>query len=81
MNKPLLMRLPDHVKPARKKRGHASTPGSGPAGEACLTCKHLRRLRLSKTYLKCGLMEPHWTRGEATDVLAFDPACAKWEAK
>lgn len=76
-----LMRLPDHVKPRSKKRGHAAQPGGGPEGQQCRTCRHLRRLILSKTYLKCGLIETRWTGSEATDVRASDPACIKWESQ
>lgn len=61
------------------KRGHAWTPGTGPAGETCGTCKHLVRRRLAKTYLKCGKVEAKWTGGAATDIKAKDPACKFWE--
>lgn len=64
---------------ARKKTGHAWTPGTGPEGETCGTCKHLYRKRMSKTYLKCSLVESKWTGGGGTDVKARDPACKKWE--
>ncbi len=37
-------------------------PDSGPEGETCQTCTHLVRRKLSKTYLKCGLMQHAWTR-------------------
>jgi hypothetical protein len=66
--------------PARQNAGYAATPGSGPAGETCRTCKHLHRKRLAGTYLKCGLMSAVWTGGAATDVKAGSPACSRWEA-
>lgn len=64
-----------------KPRGHAWTPGTGPAGETCGSCAHLSRVRLAKTYLKCGRVRENWTHGPATDVRARDPACKQWEAK
>lgn len=62
-------------------RGHAAQPGTGPEGETCRTCDHLYRRRYSKTYLKCGLMQAHWTGGRGSDVRARDPACRRWEPK
>lgn len=70
---------------ARKKRrdtpaaGYAALPGTGPAGETCGTCRHLYRRRFSKTYLKCELMKPYWTKGTGSDIRAKAPACRRWE--
>ena len=64
-----------------KKTGHAAPPGTGPLGETCKSCKHLYRHKMSRTYLKCGLMQAVWTSGYGTDVRAGDPACKKWEKK
>lgn len=61
--------------------GYAAQPGTGPEGETCKTCKHLRRKSLAKVYLKCELMRPVWTGGAKTDIKAKSPACAKWEAQ
>lgn len=63
----------------RRTGMYADTPGTGPAGETCKTCRHLYRKMLAKTYLKCGLMERGWTGGGRTDVKATAPACSKWE--
>ena len=63
----------------KKKTGHAWPPGTGPEGETCGSCKHLYRKLMSKTYLKCDLMQAVWTGGGGTDVQAKDPACKKWE--
>jgi hypothetical protein len=71
-------------------KGHAGTPGLGPAGETCGSCGHLHRSRIprrgrpgaSRVYLKCDLMREHWNRegaGRATDVRAKDAACSFWE--
>ena len=82
-----------HLTPAERKRLYragarasakpkglfAAPPGSGPKGETCKSCKHLCRKRMSKVYLKCGLMQQHWTGGGGTDVRASTPACRKWE--
>lgn len=62
-------------------KGHAGKPGSGPKGETCGTCVNLARVKLAKTYLKCGLVRKQWTGGPGTDVRAKDAACWKWEAK
>ena len=69
-----------HASTRAKKRGHAAPPGTGPAGETCKSCAHLTRKRMSKTYLKCGLMSAHWTGGGGTDVRASDAACKHWVA-
>lgn len=71
---------------AQPARGHAMPPGSGPDGETCGSCIHLRQMRLprhnrpgaSRVYLKCSLMRVRWKRGRKTDVRAKDPACALW---
>lgn len=60
--------------------GYAATPGSGPEGEFCKTCKHLYRHERSKAYLKCNLMRHAWTCGPGSDVRANSPACARWES-
>lgn len=65
---------------SNKKRGHAWTPGTGPAGETCKTCAHYTLRRFAKVYRKCGLMQANWTGGPGTDIKANDPACAKWQA-
>lgn len=78
-----LMVLPEPALKARRlsnKRGHAAAPGSGPAGETCKTCGHLVRIKMSGSYLKCGVMEIYWTGGPGTDVRAGDAACRRWEA-
>jgi hypothetical protein len=66
---------------APKKTGHAWTPGTGPEGETCGSCKHLHRNVMAKVYLKCALMRAQWTAGGGTDVRARDAACKKWEVK
>lgn len=63
-----------------KPHGYAWTPGTGPEGETCKTCKHIARIRMSKTYLKCGLNRSNWTHGPGSDIRAGSPACKKWEA-
>ena len=60
--------------------GHASKPGTGPAGETCGSCKHIFRNVLAKTYLKCGLNRAMWTGGRKSDIRARDAACLKWAA-
>lgn len=67
--------------PAKENAGYAATPGTGPLGETCRTCKHLVRKQFSRAYLKCALMEAVWTGGPGTDIKAGSPACAHWERK
>lgn len=66
-----------------RTRGYAATPGTGPQGETCRSCKHYAHNRgsegRSKPYPKCGLMRPLWTNGPGTDIKARSPACSKWE--
>lgn len=61
--------------------------GSGPEGERCGTCRHLRRKNAHYTgppipgvrhYLKCGRMEHAWTYGLGTDIRAKWAACRGW---
>ena len=59
--------------------GYAATPGTGPAGETCRSCKHKTKQRgIVGHFLKCALMENHWTHGCATDIKAKTPACREW---
>jgi hypothetical protein len=72
--------MPLHVQRAPAPwRGHVAAPGSGPAGEKCGTCDHIRRLTLSKTFFKCRLSK--WTASVKTDVKFRDQACSKWREK
>jgi hypothetical protein len=66
-----------------RANGYAKRPGSGPQGETCKSCAHIRRIRSGsgKGFRKCGRMEAHWTRGPGSDILASAPACSLWEAK
>lgn len=73
------MRLAHRAPP--KKTGHAFTPGTGPAGETCGTCRHLTRVSMGNTYLKCEKMRAHWTHGPGTDVRAKDAACSAFEPR
>lgn len=76
-----LMFLPESARHAVKRRGHAWLPGSGPEGETCRSCKHYTRIHYAGTYLKCKLMEAHWTHGPGSDIRAKDPACKFWERR
>lgn len=60
----------------------AAKVGSGPQGETCGSCAFKLRVKYhDKSYLKCGLMEKHWTHGGASDIRAKWPACREWKAK
>jgi hypothetical protein len=60
-------------------RGYRGTPGCGPPGETCGTCKHKTSKRLAKTYWKCMLMRKLWTGGYGSDIRLKSPACEYWE--
>ena len=64
-----------------KPQGYAATPGTGPEGETCGSCRHHAIVQHAKIYHKCGLMRQLWTGGGKTDIRVRSPACAKWEAK
>jgi len=68
---------------ATKPNGYAKPPGSGPAGETCKSCDHIRRTQSDggNQFRKCGLLEAHWTRGPGTDILAGAAACSLWKPK
>lgn len=73
--------IPPRGKHYTQPKGYAAGPGTGPAGETCGSCEHVVRARSysnSKRWLKCGLMQPAWTSGRGSDVLARMPACSKW---
>ncbi len=70
------------IKKGRRKEptpsGYAAPPGTGPEGETCKSCKHIERIALARTYIKCGLFL-HPTHGRKTDIKAGSPACKFWE--
>jgi len=66
--------------PKEKANGYPAPPGSGPAGEKCKTCRHIRRNQMSKVYIKCAVIEYRWTGGAGTDIRANSPACRYWQA-
>lgn len=67
-----------HVRQPEPK-GYARTPGTGPAGETCRSCRNFTRVDGgAREFLKCGLTAAKWTRGRRTDILAGSPACALW---
>lgn len=69
-------------KPRVKRRGHAVTPGTGPAGETCGGCIHRVSVRGgNRAFSKCELSRARWTGGAASDIRIADPACAMWKSK
>jgi hypothetical protein len=78
---PDLMVLPASAIPPVPRRGHAGTPGKGPAGETCGSCNNFVKWHEHDPYArprKCLLTRPKWTRSAGTDVRASDPACERW---
>jgi len=62
-----------------KMGGYPATPGTGPEGETCKTCKFkTTKPGVAGRYLKCLLMREHWTGGGGTDIKAGSPACRYW---
>jgi len=69
-------------KPKRRTtpaKGYAASPGTGPEGEACRTCRFLVAKHMAKIYHKCALMRHCWSGGRGTDVLVKSLACSRWE--
>lgn len=61
----------------KRKGGYAALPGTGPQGEKCKTCRHIRRVQGgAKTFPKCALI--CWTKGPGTDIKVGAPACSRW---
>jgi hypothetical protein len=60
---------------------YAGHPGRGPEGKECRHCAHIRRIEMSKTYCKCGLMERYWTGGKGTDIQATAPSCENFKSR
>lgn len=71
-----IVAVPQFGKHHIQQRGYAAKPGTGPKGETCGSCKHIRR---GRRYRKCELTRACWTHSQRTDILARAPACAKWE--
>jgi len=57
-------------------RGYFQSPGTGPFGETCGSCKHISK---DRRWAKCELARAKWTGGRGTDVLVRAPACYSWE--
>ncbi|WP_431281635.1 hypothetical protein ACQW02_19815 [Humitalea sp. 24SJ18S-53] len=61
--------------------GHASLPGTGPAGQSCGTCAHLVRVSGNRRdHAKCGHRAGKNTRSATTDIRLSHPACRCWSA-
>jgi hypothetical protein len=61
----------------KRKGGYAALPGTGPEGEKCKTCRHIRRVMGgNKAFPKCALIR--WTKGPGTDIKVGSPACSRW---
>jgi hypothetical protein len=75
-------RGPQGGKHYTKPAGYIRPPGTGPKTQTCGSCTHIVRCGNyggSKQWLKCGLMQPKWTHGRGSDVLARSPACSLWK--
>lgn len=63
-------------------RGHATPPGTGPAGLTCGGCAScVSRQGGGRLFSKCLLAKSRWTHGGASDIRRRDPACSKWSKR
>lgn len=78
-----LMELPPQAAKGVRRRGHAERPGTGPEGETCGSCEHVRKrfTGAGRAFHKCELRRASWTAGGGSDVRLKDPACGAWEKK
>lgn len=64
-----------------RRRGHAGSPGRGPDGETCGTCRnYVSTSYHGKSWRKCELARANWTHGPGSDIRKHDPACEFWGA-
>ena len=59
---------------APERRGHAARPGTGPRGESCGSCEHIK---LAGPLPLCGKERLN----QALGILAVDPACHRWKGQ
>ncbi len=60
-------------------RGYAGHPGTGPDGETCGSCTHVRlQSNTVRRYYKCGI--GNITRGPGTDIRLKTAACEFWKS-
>jgi hypothetical protein len=60
----------------KRSYAHPDRPGTGPQGEACASCSHVRRVG---RYFKCAVIKESWTHGPGSDLRLKDKACSRWE--
>lgn len=60
-------------------RKYADTPGTGPEGTTCHSCRHVRYTdpQGRARHPKCGLT--NYTRGDATTIKTSTPSCRRYE--
>lgn len=76
--------IPDNPKRGKhyiEPRGYAFSPGTGPAGETCGTCRFYCSMNRGKRFAKCEKARSSWTHSRRTDVLSRAAACKFWEKK
>lgn len=77
MTRPTMDEL--RAKAGRMNARYAEEPGTGPQGETCKTCAHLRYTGHAKHYPKCG--KTKYTHGDATTIKTSSRACRLYEAR
>lgn len=71
----------DKAQAARRRaaipRGFAAPPGTGPEGETCGSCTHIRRTESAsgKVFPKCALRQSDWSCTARTDIRVRAAAC------
>ena len=64
-----------------RANGYGGTPGTGPAGETCKTCRFHVVKSMGKNYHKCLKARLAWTCGPGSDIRLRSPACWLWKPK
>jgi hypothetical protein len=68
--------------PHRKlSRGYAGTPGLGPQGETCGSCRHCLSKRRVRRYFKCQHPLGYVSHGKDSDIRRSTAACEYWTAR
>lgn len=78
---PAAVQAQESAKRKETPKGYAGIPGTGPEGKCCKHCEHYAIVKYSKSYRKCLLLRPNWTKSYGTDIRANSPACSRFAAE
>lgn len=68
------------VSQLKPKRGYAAPPGTGPAREACRTCRHITGVKGNEYASACAIAKKG-SFGVAIYISPTSPACRRWESR